>query len=286
MEFLLTADVFRRLGTAVGALAILGAQAPAGQARGGTPGVGITQQLGSSVTMDLQFRDERGNPISLGEASAGKPFVLALVYYRCPMLCNLVLGGILETLVALEPDAGDRFSVVTVSFDPSEGPDLASAKKQHYLRAYGRPSGERGWRFLSDRAGSAERLCRETGFRVSFDPVTRQYAHASAILVLTPDGRISRYLMGVTYPARDLRLALVEASAGKIGTATDQLLLLCLQYDPRAGKYTLAVWKLLRIGAAVTVFALLALILVLSRKRVRGAVDTAGAPAPRTAERV
>lgn len=280
MEPLLTGDVCRRLGTALWTIAVLTTQAPAGQAVRATEPVGITQQLGSSVSLSLKFRDERGNLISLGEAAAGRPFVLALVYYRCPMLCNLVLGGILESVVALEPTAGEQFTVITVSFDPDEGPDLAAAKKQHYLRAYGRPSGEKGWRFLSDASGSAQRLCRETGFRTAFDAVTRQYAHASAILVLTPDGRISRYLMGVTYPPRELRLALVEASAGKIGTATDQLLLLCFRYDPQSGKYTLAVWKLLRTGAVVTVFGLMALILACSRKRARSVPAAPGATAP------
>jgi protein SCO1/2 len=273
-------DALRWLATGLMPLFVLAPQAPAGQASTGSSGVGISQQLGSSVSMGLPFRDERGNSITLGQASAGKPFVLALVYYRCPMLCNLVLGGVLETLLALEPAAGDQFGVVTVSFDPDEGPDLAAAKKLHYLRAYGRASGERGWRFLTDASGSAERLCRETGFRVSYNPTTRLYAHASAILVLTADGRISRYFMGVTYPARDVRLALVEASAGKIGSATDNLLLLCLQYDPLSGKYTVAVWRLLRVGGAVTVLLLGLLILMLSRQRPKDVPSNAISNAP------
>src|SRR5262249_16892916 len=147
---------------------------------------GIIQQLGSSVTMSHPFRDERGNPITLAEASGGRPFVLALVYYRCPMLCNLILGGLLESLIALGPSAGQEFNVVTVRFDPTEGPELALAKKNHYLRAYGRSSGDAGWRFLSDQSGSAARLLSETGFRVTYDTASGQYAHASAILILTP----------------------------------------------------------------------------------------------------
>jgi protein SCO1/2 len=232
----------------------------------GPLGAGLLQQLGSQVTMDLPLRDERGDAITLREAAGGKPFVLALVYYRCPMLCNLILGGLLETLVSLGPTAGEQFTVVTVSFDPAEGPDLAAAKKAHYVRGYGRPAGYSGWRFLCDASGSAARLCRETGFRVSLDPSTGQYAHASAILVLTPAGLISRYFMGVSYPARDVRLALVEASAGKIGAFADQILLFCFRFDPSAGKYTLAVWNLLRAGAAVTVLGLGVLLLRLSRR--------------------
>jgi protein SCO1/2 len=257
------------------ALALFLACAPADPAAHAAPQsdpkAGIVQQLGSSVTMNLAFRDERGNAITLQEAAGGKPFVLALVYYRCPMLCNLILGGLLETLVTLGPSAGEEFSVVTASFDPSEGSDLAAAKKGHYLRAYGRPSAEAGWRFLSDASGSAERLCRETGFRISYDPVSRQYAHASAILVLTPEGKISRYFMGVNYPARDLRLALVEASQGRIGTVSDQLLLLCYRYDAAAGKYTLAVWRMLRVAGAATVIGIGLLVLWLSRRRARPA---------------
>lgn len=233
--------------------------------------VEIIQQLGSSVTMDLEFQDEQGGTISLKDAAAGKPIVLALVYYRCPMLCNMILGGVLETLVALGPSAGEDFTVVAASFDPSEGPDLARAKKTHYLRAYGRPSGERGWRFLSDKSGSSERLCQETGFSISYDPATRQYSHASAILILTPQGRISRYFMGISYPARDVRLAIAEASGGKIGSVADRLLLLCYSYDPSAGKYTVAVWRMLRVAGAATVLGIVLLLVRLTRRRGPGA---------------
>ncbi len=235
----------------------------------------LLQQLGSRVTMDLSFRGERGEPVTLREAAGGKPFILALVYYRCPMLCNLILGGLLETLTALGPSAGGPFNVVTVSFDPREGPDLAAAKKANYLRSYRRPTAESGWRFLTDGAGSAERLCRETGFRISYDPATGQYAHASAILVLTPDGRVSRYFPGVAYPARDLRLALVEASAGKIGTVSDRLLLICFRYDPATGKYTLAVWRILRAAGAATVLGIALLLVRLSRRGGRGTPSAA-----------
>jgi protein SCO1/2 len=251
-------------------LSVSSSAAPAApQAPAAVQGVGVLQQLGSPVTMDLAFRDERGREVTLREASGGKPFILALVYYQCPMLCNLILGGLLETLLALGPSAGDQFNVVTVSFDPTEGPSLASAKKTQYLRAYGRPSGEAGWRFLSDASGSAERLCREAGFRIAYDPATRQYAHPSAVMIVTPDGRLSRYFMGISYPARDVRLALVEASAGKIGSVTDQLLLLCFRYDPAAGRYTLAVWTLLRTASAVTVVGLILLVAGLARRRLR-----------------
>jgi protein SCO1/2 len=251
--------------------AILLAQNPPPAPSGPLSGADLLQQLGSPVTMDLSFRGEHGETVTLREAAGGKPFILALVYYRCPMLCNLILGGLLETLTGLRQSAGEQFNVVTVSFDPREGPDLAAAKKAHYLRSYRRPAAETGWRFLTDSSGSAERLCREAGFRISYDPATGQYAHASAILVLTPEGRVSRYFPGVAFPARDVRLALVEASAGKIGTLSDRLLLICFRYDPASGKYTLAIWRGLRAAGAATVLGIVVLIIRLSRRGPRAA---------------
>lgn len=230
-------------------------------------GVGIDQQLGTSVTMDAIFRDERGERITLREAADGKPMLLALVYYRCPMLCTQILNGLLESLVGLGASAGQGFSVVTVSFDPREGPELAAARRAQYLKSYGSSGKGISWRFLTGTADATRQLCNEAGFRVRFDPKTDQYAHASALLVLTAQGRISRYFMGVSYPPRDLRLSLVEASDGKIGRFADKLLLLCFQYDPSAGKYTLAIWNLLRVGAVVTVLALVALLVRLNRLR-------------------
>jgi protein SCO1/2 len=251
--------------------AAMGQTAPPAPA--GPVAADLLQQLGSPVTMDLAFRGERGESVTLREAAGGKPFILALIYYRCPLLCTLILGGLLETLTQLGPSAGDQFNVVTVSFDPREGPDLAAAAKARFLRSYGRASADRGWRFLADASGSAERLCRETGFRIAYDAASGLYAHASAILVLTPAGLISRYFPGVSYPARDVRLALVEASAGKIGTVADRLLLICFRYDAASGKYTLAVWRGLRIAGAATVLGLAFLLVRLSRRPPRAVPD-------------
>jgi protein SCO1/2 len=241
--------------------------------------VGIDQRVGEKLSLDLAFRDEGGAPVTLREAIRGKPTVLALVYYRCPMLCTLVLNGLLQALVDMTPSAGEQFNVVAVSFDPSEEAELARAKKAHYLKAYGRASAGDGWRFLTGGSDSISRLCRETGFRISYDPVTRQYAHGSALIILTPEGAISRYLFGVSFPTRELRLSLVEASAGKIGTATDQFLLLCMRYDVATGKYGLAITRILQAAAAATVLVLGGLLVALSRRRKLAPPDPVPPPA-------
>jgi protein SCO1/2 len=238
---------------------------------------GIDQRVGDPISLDLVFRDERGAPVSLREVAAGKPTVLALVYYRCPKLCTLVLNGLLQTLLDLPSSAGEQFNVVAVSFDPAEGSDLALAKKAHYLKAYGRPSAEGGWRFLTGVPDSISRLCRETGFRVSHDPVTGQFAHGSALILLTPEGNISRYLFGISYPARELRLSLVEASEGKIGTATDRFLLLCMRYDSTTGRYGLAIARVLKAGAVATILVLGILVFALSRRKRSPVVQAPGA---------
>ena len=231
-----------------------------------TQQVGIDQRVGETLSPGLTFRDERGADVTLREAIGGKPTVLALVYYRCPMLCTLILNGLLQSLLEIDLVAGDRFNIVTVSFDPAEGPELARTKKGHYLKAYGHPDAAGGWRFLTGSQASIDRLCRETGYRISADPATGQFAHGSALVLLTPEGRISRYLFGVSYPARELRLSLVEASAGKIGTATDQFLLLCMRYDSSTGRYGLAITRILRIAAAATVLGLAGFLVVLVRR--------------------
>jgi len=228
--------------------------------------VGIDQRVGESVSFDLVFRDETGAPIRLRDAAGGKATVLALVYYRCPMLCNQVLNGLLQTLLELPLDAGRDFNVVALSFDPSENAELARSKREHYLKAYGRASAREGWRFLTGEREPIEGICRDAGFRTSFDPATGQYAHGAALVLLTPEGKISRYLYGVSYPVRELKLSLVEASAGKIGTATDQFLLLCMQYDPASGKYGWAVTRILKAAALATVLGVGVLIFVLTRR--------------------
>ncbi|HLY07910.1 MAG TPA: SCO family protein [Planctomycetota bacterium] len=246
-----------------------------GQAPGGSPQ--IEQRLGASVTMSAAFRDERGDPITLAQASGGRPVVLALVYYRCPMLCNQILNGLLEALVALPPSPGTPVSVIAVSFDPRERPDLAAAKRAPYLKSLGPSSRVLSWRFLTGSPEATERLCRETGFGISFDSSTGLYAHASALVILTPQGTISRYLMGVRYPAADLGRAIADAGVGQVGGLAERLLLLCYRYDPSTGKYTLAVWTLLRGASLVTLAALGVLLALLGRSR-RNAALAAGLP--------
>jgi len=235
----------------------------------GPPEAGIDQKVGERVTLELPFRDEAGNPLTLKQAAGGKPVILALVYYRCPMLCTLILNGLGEALQELRPSAGEGFTVISLSFDPREGPELARSKKEQYLKAYGRPSADQGWRFLTGEAEPLARLCRETGYRTVLDPSTGEIAHGSALILLTPAGRISRYLLGISYPARELRLSLVEASEGKIGTVSDQILLLCMRYDPTTGKYGLAIFRLLKAAAVLTVLGMGLLLYRLSRQHRR-----------------
>ena len=232
--------------------------------------VGIDQKLGAQVPLDIRLRDETGAAIPLRDLFQGKPIVLNLVYYECPMLCNMTMDGQVRGLTELSLDAGEDFTVLTVSFDPREGHDLAAAARRTALKRYGRPGAERGWRFLTGDEPQTRRLANAVGFRYRFDSTTGQFAHAAGLVVLTPDGKVSRYLYGVEFPPRDLRLALVQASGGQIGTATDQLLLLCYHYDPTTGKYGLAIMRLLRLPGLATVISMGTAIIVMIR-RDRGA---------------
>jgi protein SCO1 len=234
--------------------------APSAVAADGLPpllrDVGFDQRLGESVPSDIALRDEEGRPVHLGDFLGKRPVVLSLVYYECPMLCTLTLNGLGSALSVLSFDAGKQFQVVTVSFNPKEGPDLAAAKKKTYLQRYKRPGAAEGWRFLTADAENVDRLTRAVGFKYAWDPETKQFAHPAGILVLTPDGRIARYLYGIEYAPRDLRLALVEASAGKIGTPVDQVALYCYQYDPKTGKYSVAILNVVRLSGALTLVGL------------------------------
>lgn len=228
--------------------------------------VGIDQRLNAQVPLDLVFRDESGAPVALKTYFGRRPVVLSLVYYECPMLCTMVLNGLLKSLRAIQLEAGRDFEVVTVSFDPSETPELAAAKKQTYVERYGRPAGKSGWHFLTGDNEAIRKLTQAVGFRYKYDPETNQFAHASAIMVLTAEGRVARYLYGIEYAPRDLRLALVEASAGKIGTPVDQVLLYCFHYNPATGKYSLLIMNILRAAGAATVLALGLFMLVMLRR--------------------
>jgi protein SCO1/2 len=262
-----------RVGVAALALALLVPLARADDAR--PPilrDVGIDQRLDAALPRDLAFRDEEGRPVRLGDYLAERPVILAPVYYGCPMLCGQLLNGLVSALMAVPFTVGRDVTVVAVSFDPSEGPALAAEKKALYVRRYGRPGTDAGWHFLTGDADAIARLTAAIGFRYTYDAAQQQYAHAAAIVVLTPGGHVSRYLFGVEPAPRDLRLALVEASEGRIGSVVDQLLLFCFHWDPATGRYSAVVMRLVRIGGALTVLALVGLVALMARRdAMRGA---------------
>ena len=219
-------------------------------------GVGIDQRLNEQVPLDLMFRDETGQSVRLGDYFGSKPVILALVYYKCPMLCTLTLNGLERTMRVMPLDVGNQYTVVTVSFDPRETPALAAAKKQEYLAHYERPGGAAGWHFLTGEESSIRQLTEVVGFHYNYDPQSGQYAHTTGLVILTPQGKIARYFYGVEFSPRDLRLSLVEASANKIGSPVDEILLFCFHYDPATGKYGLVIMRVIQIAGAVTVLAL------------------------------
>ena len=218
--------------------------------------VGITQNLNKQIPPDLMFRDESGKPVRIGDYFGQKPIVLSLVYFDCPALCTEVLNGELRTMNAISLNLGQDFEAITVSFEPKDTPALAKAKRDVYIGQYGRKGAANHWHFLTGEQPSIDALTNAAGFQYAYDSAIRQYAHAAAILVLTPDGRIDRYFYGVVYPARDLRLGLVEASQGKIGTLTDHAMLYCYQYDPMTGKYGVVIINVLRAAGGLTVLLL------------------------------
>jgi protein SCO1/2 len=227
--------------------------------------VGIEQHLDDQVPADLSFVDDTGRAVKLGDYFGKKPLILNLVYYNCPMLCGEALAGLSASMKVIKFDVGKEFDVVTVSFNPKESPDIAAAKKQEYLKRYGRANAAEGWHFLTGPADSINALTSAVGFQYQYDAAKNQYAHATAIMVLTPQGRISRYFYGVDFPPKDLRMGLVEASQGKIGNAVDQVLLYCYHYDPAAGKYGAVVSNMLKLGGAITIVLLGGFLLILFR---------------------
>lgn len=227
--------------------------------------VGIEQHLDGQVPADLAFVDDTGLAVKLGDYFGKKPLILNLVYYNCPMLCGEALAGLSASMKMIKFDVGNEFDVVTVSFNPKETPQLAAQKKAEYLKRYGRPNAGPGWHFLTGPPESINALTKAVGFQYQYDATKDQYAHATAIMVLTPQGRISRYFYGVDFPPKDLRMGLVEASEGKIGNAVDQVLLYCYHYDPVAGKYGAVVSNMLKIGGGLTILFIGALILILIR---------------------
>jgi protein SCO1/2 len=216
-------------------------------------GVGITEHAGARLPLDLEFKDEDGKTVNLAQYFNGdRPVILTLGYYRCPMLCTLVLNSLVDGLKDLPWTPGQEFEIVTVSIDPTETPTLAKLKKQNYLEEYGRAGAAGGWHFLTGREESIRKLADAVGFGYRYVEERGQYAHPAAIFVVTPDGRMAKYLYGVLYQPKTLRLALAEAGQGKIGTTTDQLLLYCFHYDAQEGRYVLAATNIMRFGGATT----------------------------------
>jgi len=215
--------------------------------------VGVDQKLNSSIPLDLMFRDEHGKAVTLGQYFGDKPVILTLVYYNCPMLCTQVLNGLDRSLQQIPMTIGRDFNVVTLSIDPTDQPSLAEAKQAVYAGMYKRPGALDGWHFLTGEDVQIKQLAAAVGFRYAYDPDSKQYAHASVIMLLTPEGKISRYFYGVTYPERDMRLGLVDASEGRIGSPVDQVLLFCYHYDPHTGKYGLLISRVIQLGGLGTI---------------------------------
>jgi protein SCO1/2 len=249
---------------------LYGARTEAGISSSGLPtalrDVKIVQKLDQQLPLDLVFRDETGQTVKLGQYFGTKPVVLAFVYYDCPMLCTQVLNGMVTSFRVLPFQIGNEFDVVTVSFDPRETSDLAAAKKKiyvNYLPEKMRANASNGWHFLTGDQYSIAKLTDAAGFHYRYDEATKQFAHASAIMVTTPQGKLSRYFYGIDYPARDLRLGLIESSENKIGSPVEQLLLYCYHYDPATGKYGLAIMRVMRIAGVLTMLGIVAMLLLL-----------------------
>lgn len=259
---------------------LYGARPQAGAVSTGLPpalkSVGIDQKLNEQVPLDAVFKDEQGREVRLGDFFKGKPVVLSLVYYSCPMLCNQVLNGMLSSFRNVTFNAGEQFEVVTVSFDPRETPELAAAKKQTYVKAYNRPSGNAGWHFLTGDEANIKRLTDAVGFRYTWDEQTKQFAHASGIMVVTPEGRLARYFYGIEYSPKDLRLGLVEASQNRIGSPVDSLMLYCYHYDPATGKYGAVVMNIVKVAGAVTIALIAGLLLLLIKVGARNQLAASG----------
>jgi len=244
--------------------------------------IGFDQNLDRPVPLDTMFRDESGNTVRLGDYFGRRPVVLVFAYYDCPMLCTQVINGLSSALGVLSLAPGKDFEIVTISFNPADTPASATAKKAIYLERYTRAGAADSWHFLTGDSPSIDRLTKAAGFRYVWDADTKQFAHPSGIIVLTPDGRLARYLFGIEYGPRDLRYAIVEASEGKVGTAADALLLYCYHYDPMTGRYGLVVMRALRLAGAATVLALGAFIVVMVRReRIPGRIPNPESRIPR-----
>jgi protein SCO1/2 len=245
--------------------------APSSQTPRALREIGFDQRLDDVLPLDAPLRDEEGRGVQLGDYFGKRPVVLVFAYYNCPMLCTLAINGLSSALNVLSLNPGVDFEIVTISIDPRDTPTTAAAKKTMYLDRYKRSGAAAGWHFLTADQPSIDRLTRAAGFRYAWDAETRQFAHPTGIIVLTPDGRMARYLFGIEYGPHDLRLAIVEASAGRVGSPVDSLLLYCYHYDPMTGRYGLVIMRGMRIAGAATVLALGGFIFVMLRRERVGA---------------
>jgi len=219
--------------------------------------IGVTQNLDAELPLDLEFIDDEGQRVTLGKYfDSDRPVLLSLVYYECPMLCTLVLDGMVRVMEEMEWVPGEQFEVVTVSIDPEETTELAIQKKETYLRSYGKPEAARGWHFLTGDEDAIRSLADTVGFRYRYLEENGEYAHPAVLFVLTPDGRVSRYLFGVQHDPQTLRLSLVEASEGGIGNPVDKFLLYCYRYDPAEGRYAPVAMQVMRVGGGATIVLL------------------------------
>jgi protein SCO1 len=233
--------------------------------------VGFDQRLGDVIPLDVRFRDEAGQTVRLGDYFGARPVILTMAYYECPRLCGLVLDGLAHSLRGLRFDVGEQFVVVTVSIDGNDTPAQAAAKKAEILRSYARSGAAEGWHFLTGEEASIRQLTEAAGFRYAYDAEHQQFVHAAGVVVLTPQGAIARYLYGIEFALKDVRLALVEAASGHIGSAVDQLLLFCYRYDPTTGQYGLVIMNVLRLAGLITVATLGGFIAIMFRReRQRG----------------
>lgn len=242
---------------------------PSNQMPGQLQGVEFEQRLNTTLPLDLPFLDESGREVRLGQYFSRRPVVLAFVYYECAMLCSQVLNGVTSALSALDETAGREYEVVAVSFDPRDTPMAATAKKKAYIDRYGRHGAEQGFHFLTGSEASIKALTDAAGFKYAWDEETQQFAHASGFVVATPDGKLSRYFFGIEYAPRDIKFALIESSAGRVGSLVDQVMLYCYHYDPATGSYSFVAMKAVRLGGAVTLLALAGFVVVALRREHR-----------------
>ncbi len=239
-------------------------------AEGPAAGLNIEQRMGEQIPLDLVFRNEKGETVKLGDYfKEDRPVVISLVYYSCPMLCNMVLDGVTNAIRNLKYELGSDYQVVTISFDHNDTPEDAAEKKSIYARRYGRVGTDEGWAYLVADELTVRKITTAVGFRYAYDPETGQFAHGTLTTVLTPEGKIARYFFGIEYSSLDLRLALLEASQGKVGSPVEQLLLLCYSYDPGTGRYAKAAMNFVRAGSFATVLALAGLIVLIRPSDIR-----------------